>query len=155
MTCALLERRRIEAEFVRALLPRLEAELGLERAYSVISAAIADEAERQGRALRAELPPGIPGIVALWERLRAGGALEVEVRESTPVRLRLKVTRCRYAEMYREMGIEKLGCVLSCSRDEPLVRGFDDGVALRRSQTLLEGSVACELEYESLNTEGP
>jgi hypothetical protein len=120
----------------------------------VIASAIADEAERQGRALRAELPPGIPGITALWERLRAGGALEVEVRESTPVQLRLKVTRCRYAEMYREMGIEELGCVLSCSRDEPLVRGFDDRITLRRSHTLLEGSEACELEYGFLNTEG-
>jgi hypothetical protein len=145
---SLLERRRIEAELVRALMPALEAALGTERAREVLAEGIAREAERQGRELRAVLPAGIEGIVALWERLRAGGALEVEVIESTPRRFRLRVTRCRYAETYREMGIGDLGAVLSCSRDAPLVRGFDERVTLRRSRTLLEGSEACELDYE-------
>lgn len=82
----IIERRRIEAELLRALLPALEAEVGPERARSVIAMAIATEAGRQGRALWAILPAGLEGIAALWERLREGGALEVEVVESTPSR---------------------------------------------------------------------
>jgi hypothetical protein len=146
-TVTVLERRRIEAQLLGAVRSRLAAEVGAERARAILSAAVRDEAERQGRALRAELPGGLAGIQALWERLRAGGALELEVLESTPRHLRLRVTRCRYAELYGELGLTDEGEILSCSRDEPVARGLDGRVRLERAETLLGGAAACVLDY--------
>ena len=46
-----------------------------------------------------------------------GEALEVEILEESEDRYDFDVTRCCYAEMYREMGLGHIGHLLSCHRD--------------------------------------
>ncbi len=57
------------------------------------------------------------------------------------------VTRCRYAEMYRELGIPHLGPVLSCARDFALIEGFNPLIRLTRTQTLMDGAPTCDFRY--------
>ena len=47
-------------------------------------------------------------FVELMELWNAGGALEMEVLQQSDTRFDFNVNRCRYAEMYREMGLRKL-----------------------------------------------
>jgi len=70
------------------------------------------------------------------------------VLEQTPARFSFDVTRCRYAEMYRALGLQDLGEVLSCSRDFSLVEGFNPGIRLRRTQTVMRGAPHCDFRYE-------
>ena len=47
--------------------------------------------------------------------------------EQSAERLSFNVVRCRYAEMYRTLGMADLGSSLSCQRDFALARGIQPG----------------------------
>ena len=81
------------------------------------------------------------------DRWKEGGALEIDVLAQTPDRLDFNVTRCRYAEMYRALGLGDLGFSLSCQRDFALIEGFNPDVALTRTQTLMEGAAFCDFRF--------
>jgi L-2-amino-thiazoline-4-carboxylic acid hydrolase len=57
------------------------------------------------------------------------------------------VTRCRYAELYRSLGIEELGSILSCGRDASFIEGFNGEIALERKHTILQGFSACDFRF--------
>ncbi len=67
--------------------------------------------------------------------------------EQSPDRLAFNVVRCRYAEMYRALGLEALGASLSCQRDFALVQGFNPEIRLKRTQTLMEGAPFCDFRF--------
>ena len=68
-----------------------------------------------------------------------GGALEVEVLKETDEQFDFNVTRCRYAETYKEMGLGKIGHLLSCGRDGSFA-GYDPNIELDRGQTIMQGA---------------
>jgi len=59
------------------------------------------------------------------------------------------VTRCRYAELYKALGVPELGATLSCNRDFALIEGFNEDVALTRTQTIMEGASHCDFRYQT------
>ena len=59
------------------------------------------------------------------------------------------VIRCRYAEMYREMGLAEIGPLLSCQRDGSFCEGYDPRIKLTRTQTIMQGASHCDFRYES------
>ena len=79
-----------------------------------------------------------------WVR---GGALETDTLEDNDSRVSFNVTRCRYAEMYRELGMADLGGIFSCGRDGALSTGFNPSIKLARSQTIMEGASHCDFRY--------
>jgi hypothetical protein len=74
-------------------------------------------------------------------------ALRIEVLEQSETAFSFNITRCRYAELYRALGIPELGAVLSCNRDFSLIEGFNPNVELTRTQTLLQGAAYCDFRY--------
>ena len=80
----------------------------------------------------------------LWTR---GGALEREVIEQSDTRYRFNVTRCKYAEMYRDMGLGEIGHLLSCQRDGTFCEGYDKRLKLKRTQTIMQGATHCDFDY--------
>ena len=144
----LLQQRCIEAKVFTAFLKALEKEIGKERARSLVASVVRDLAFEKGRELRVQCPNGdITALADLWQSLREGGALDVEFVEQTDTCLHLHVARCGYAEAYQEMGLADLGCLLSCDRDEPLLRGFSDEITLERSRPIMEGGDCCDILY--------
>jgi hypothetical protein len=77
----------------------------------------------------------------------ADGALEVEMLEQTESHLSYNVTRCKYSEMYRAMGIGEIGNLLSCNRDGTFCTGYNPSIKLDRSQTIMEGASHCDFRY--------
>ena len=71
----------------------------------------------------------------------------IEVLQAGDTAYDFNVTRCRYAEMYRALGIPELGAVLSCGRDGALGEGFNTGLTLTRTQTIMEGAPVCDFRY--------
>jgi len=75
-------------------------------------------------------------------------ALKLDVLNKTDSTLDFNVVRCRYSEMYRELGVPELGAVFSCNRDYALIEGFNEEAKLTRTQTLMNGASHCDFRYE-------
>ena len=63
------------------------------------------------------------------------------------------VERCRYAEMYKEMGLGEIGHLLSCQRDATFCQGYDPRLKFTRSQTIMQGASHCDFRYDFLTEE--
>jgi hypothetical protein len=83
--------------------------------------------------------------LSFWTR---EDALKVEIHEQNKEKFCFHVTRCRYAEMYKELGLLEFGVVLSCGRDLALIQGFNPKIKFTRTQTIMEGADLCDFCYE-------
>lgn len=155
MTIGILEQRRIEAGVIKPIFERIRAEFGIEVARRIIGEAIR-EATLEAAQKFAQASGGEPtlrsfeALLPLWTQ---GGALEIEVLESTDARFSYNVTRCRYAEMYRELGLEEIGDLLSCNRDATFCQGYNPKIQLTRTQTIQGGAPFCDFRYRTEETE--
>lgn len=144
----LLERREIEARVVGPIVRAVRAELGEQKTIELLRRVIADLARDSGADLaRALGDASLAAFASCLDRWKAGGALELEILEQTPERLSFNVTRCRYAELYRRLGLADLGSSLSCQRDFALVEGFNPRIRLSRTQTIMEGAPHCDFRF--------
>lgn len=145
-----LEKRRLQAEAIGPIFAEMAARLGRAQAEDILGAAIARAAVEEGARFRARVAEGsdvMAAFVELYELWTRGGALEIEVLEATAERYDFDVTRCSYAEMYREMGLGHIGHLLSCNRDGTFCQGFDPGLKLDRGQTIMQGAPRCTFRY--------
>jgi hypothetical protein len=149
-TMPILTRRRIEAEFARGVYDAMKAELGEAAAKRILTAAVIRMAKEGAARMAQDAPGGAPDLDsfrALQSLWTAEDALHTDVLESTPTTFHFNVTRCRYAEMYRAMGLADLGAVLSCNRDGAFCEGYDPKLKLTRTQTLMGGASHCDFRY--------
>lgn len=145
----ILEQRRIEASILKPVYDEMAAELGPERAREILGNAIRKNAIAQGRAY-AEAAGGetsLAGFHALLPQWKADGALAVEMLKESATEVHYDVTRCRYAEMYRAMGLAEIGHLLSCNRDGTFCTGYDPRIRLERTQTIMQGASHCDFRY--------
>lgn len=143
-----LKRREIEARVVGPLLEALGEEFGRERVQEVAGDTIVQIARQQGEELAKSLGGcTLAHFAASLEAWKKDGALQIEVLEQNEERFDFNVTRCRYAEMYRALGIPELGTLLSCNRDRALIEGFNPQADLERTQTIMEGAAFCDFRY--------
>ena len=145
----IIELRRIEANIIKPIHEEMVKELGEEPARRILGQAIRRNAIEQGRGLAeaSEEPTGIAAFAGLLERWKANDALRMETLEQSEERLDFNVTRCRYAEMYREMGLGEIGHLLSCNRDGALCEGYDSRLELTRTQTIMGGASHCNFRF--------
>ncbi len=154
----ILKRRRIEAEILRPVFEEMVAAIGAEQARAILARAIekAAIAAAAGFAARTEGGTSLTTFRDLYELWTHDGALEIEVHAADEERFDFDVKRCRYAEMYREMGLGDLGGILSCNRDGVFCQGYDARIRLERTQTLMQGASHCDFRYTyDRGTEGP
>jgi len=147
----MLERRRIEAEILAHVYATVKEARGVDEARRVVAESVRRSAIAQGRAMAAAQggTPGLAGFEAIQPLWTRGGALEVQVRENNAEVFAFDVTRCRYAEMYRDMGLAEIGPLLSCQRDGAFCEGYDPRIKLTRTQTIMQGASHCDFRYES------
>ncbi len=126
------------------------------------AAEIAKEAAKTGRTIRevaraqgeeARKRANIDSIDALARRFRetvlAEGSLIVDVVEASDRRFDFNVTRCKFVEMYDEMGARDLGYLLSCNRDFAMFEGMAPDLHFDRTQTRMEGAPHCDFRYST------
>ena len=148
-TVGILLRREIEARLAGPLIQAFGEELGQAKTIGILETTIRDLARTAGRDLAARF--GGNGLsefersLELWTR---DDALAIDILERSPERFHFNVTRCRYAEMYRALNMPALGGVLSCARDFALIEGFNPGIRLTRSQTIMAGASYCDFRYQ-------
>lgn len=144
-----LKRREIEGRILAPFLRALGAEFGSERVLEVARQTVVNIARQQGAQLTAEMGgDSLEHFAASLENWKKDDAMQIEVLEQNRRRFAFNVRRCRYAEMYRELGIPELGALLSCNRDLSLIQGFNPQVHLTRIQTIMEGAPFCDFRFE-------
>jgi hypothetical protein len=151
-----LTRREIEARIIAPLLDSFGREFGKERVLEIAREVIIRMAREQG----AQLADAVQGrllahFAETLENWKKDDALQIEVVEQTEDKFSFNVTRCRYAEMYRELGAPELGALLSCNRDWALIQGFNPDVTLTREQTIMQGAPFCPFRYQLSRTSTP
>jgi len=144
----LLEQRKIEARVLAPIIRAFEEELGKEKTHELVGKVIRGLAREAGEGIANELE-GTPmeKITALLPRFNEGDALEMDVLKQDASRYEFNVTRCRFAEFYKELGIPELGRLLSCNRDFALSEGISSELELERSQTIMEGAPHCDFRF--------
>jgi len=145
----ILQQRRIEAAFARGVFAEMAAEIGPERAKAILTRAVVKLAREAAGAMAAEAPggPTLDHFEAIQERWTRDDALAIAPVARDATTFAFNVTRCRYAEMYREMGLAELGAVLSCNRDGAFCEGYDPKLKLTRTQTIMGGASHCDFRY--------
>jgi hypothetical protein len=151
-----LTRREVEARILAPVIEALGKEFGEERVVRVIRDTIIRIARAQGDLLAQEM--GGRSLSHFADSLKAwtqDDALELDVLEQSDDDFAFNVTRCRYAELYRELGISELGSILSCGRDFALIEGFNPNISLSRTQTIMDGAPYCDFRYTRNRKHGP
>jgi hypothetical protein len=144
-----LTRREIEARILGPMLEAFGKEFGRERVLEIARKVIIEVAREQGKSLADSMRGNsLAHFDASMDAWKKDDAIQIEVLERVEERFSFNVTRCKYAEMYRELGIPELGSILSCSRDFSLIEGFNPEVKLTRTQTLMDGADHCDFRYE-------
>jgi L-2-amino-thiazoline-4-carboxylic acid hydrolase len=144
----LIEQREIEARIVGPLVRAFITEIGEQRTLEIVRDLIRDLARQGGSDLAKVLGDHtLEAFARGLDRWRENGALEIDMLEQSPTRLSFNVTRCRYAEMYKALGLPDLGGSLSCERDFALVQGFNSDIELTRTQTIMEGAAWCDFRF--------
>ncbi|NKB53810.1 MAG: 2-amino-thiazoline-4-carboxylic acid hydrolase [Rhizobiaceae bacterium] len=164
----ILQQRRIEANIIKPIYEEMVERLGKAQASEILRAAITRDAIQQGQTY-AKIDSGsddggdgdgdgdgdggegdgttLQGFHALLPQWKANGALEVEMLAEADDHVHYNVTRCKYAEMYKEMGLAEIGHILSCGRDGTFCTGYNPNIKLDRSQTIMQGADHCDFRY--------
>jgi len=142
---SLLEQRKIEARVLIPLIEAFESRLGKREAHEVVRKVIEEASLKRGREIASQgIGRPIEEFKSLIPIFCEGGALELVVLNDSHDAYDFNVTRCRYAEFYKEMGTSDLGFLLSCTRDFALARGISDKLELIRTRTIMQGAGYCD-----------
>ena len=149
---SLLTRRELEARIVGPLLEKFAEEFGSKRTYELTREVIEGLALKAGQELaKSAGGTNMKDFASALEPFSEDGANELDVLELTDDSYNINMTRCKYAEMYKRLGMIELGQILSCSRDFALCQGFNPEISLTRTQTIMEGAEFCDFKFK-LNT---
>lgn len=145
----ILQRRRIEAMVLKHVYEVVRERSGEEEARTVIGTAVSNAAIEHGNGLAEALgrAPDLEDFRAIMPLWTKEDALQIEVLEADKDRLDFNVVRCRYSEMYKEMGLGEIGDLLSCNRDGDFCIGYNPDMELTRTQTIMKGASHCDFRY--------
>jgi predicted ArsR family transcriptional regulator len=145
-----LKRREIEARILAPVLDALGKEFGRREVLEIARKTMVEIARQQGKDLAEQLKRN--DLEAYGQSLEAwirNGALQLQILEQGKETLSFNVTECKYAELYRNLGIIEIGNILSCSRDAAFIEGFNSSITLERTQTIMEGSAFCDFRFRA------
>jgi hypothetical protein len=144
----ILKRREIEARLLAPIVDALGDKFGRQEVLEVVRNVVSGIARQQGRELATRLGrndlQAFGTSVEPWSR---NDALQLRILDQNESVLNFDVTKCRYAELYRALGIEELGSILSCGRDATFIEGYNEEIALERKHTILQGSSTCDFRF--------
>jgi hypothetical protein len=145
-----LTKRKIQAEVIGPIYAEMVKAIGEEKAQSILDAAIRKAAVAEGKHFAERAPNGVTSMadfIKLYDLWTHDGALEIEVLETSDTTFNFDVTRCRYAETYRAMGLGGIGHLMSCNRDGTFCQGYDPNIELDREKTIMTGASRCTFRY--------
>jgi hypothetical protein len=146
----ILLKRQIQAQVIGPIHAEMVAAFGLEKANAVLDAAVRKAAIAEGQEFASKEPGGVTSMaqfIKLYELWTHDGALEIEVLQADDQTFNFDVTRCKYAESYKQMGLGAIGHLMSCNRDGTFCQGYDPRITLERQHTIMAGAPRCTFRY--------
>ena len=148
---SLLDKTRMQAQVLVPVVRALRAELGKDKADVLVTRALRDWSKQ----LFAAIGDGIEGsprrkwaaIQSVWGEV-SGREVEVDVLRQDKEALDIDVTRCRFAEFFRDLGEPELGALLICAADFDIAAAGAGEVSLERAQTIMQGAPSCTFRYK-------
>jgi hypothetical protein len=142
-------------EVLLPLLSDLRAELGTDRANTLVYASL----RRSNKEWIESLAPSeVDDPLEVWrqtsEALEAffHGDVAFETIRDNGEALDLDVFSCRYADFFRSIGEPELGAILTCELDNHIADLGRSAVTLSRKDTLMQGAKACSFRYQFDNS---
>jgi hypothetical protein len=143
-----LQRRKIEGRVLIPFIQVVRDQLGQSAMRAVVDETIRRLAADDGARWAAAYGKTTASLRTVAQELWAGGGgMDVELVAESDDHLDFNVTRCRYAEFYKELGLSDLGIRVQCNRDGAMLAGFNDELELSRSQTIMEGATCCDFRF--------
>lgn len=148
---SMLDKTRIQAEVLVPVMRALRAELGKEKADTIVRAALRDWSKQLFAAIGSDIE-GSPR--RKWATMQ-GAFNDITEREVTFDILRkdeealdIDVTSCRFADFFRALGEPELGALLVCQGDVDIAEAAGGNVSLERAQTIMQGAPCCTFRYK-------
>jgi len=148
-----LERRKIEGGVLIPMVQAFQAAIGKEKANEIAKQVIIELARKDGERWAQQYGDDLAAMEQVSGVWAGGGSLEIKKLGTSDDKLDFNVTRCRYAEFYKEMGLPELGFLFHCNRDFAMVEGFSPDLKLKRTQTIMQGGTHCDFRFERKNRE--
>ncbi|MCP3458834.1 MULTISPECIES: L-2-amino-thiazoline-4-carboxylic acid hydrolase [unclassified Bradyrhizobium] len=143
-----LQRRKIEGRVLIPFIQVLRDRFGQSAMREVVDETIRRLAAEDGARWAAAYGKSTASLRTVAQELWAGGGgMDVTVVAESEDHLDFNVTRCQYAEFYKELGLADLGARVHCNRDHAMLAGFNDELELSRSQTIMEGGACCDFRF--------
>lgn len=144
-----LQRRKIEGRVLVPFIAVCRERLGEAVTRELVAAFIRQTSIEDGAKSAERFGGDLAGLRVIAEEVWGGpgGGIDIEVLHESADRLDFNVTRCGYAQLYKEWGLSELGFQLQCSRDHAMLLGFNDGIELTRSQTIMQGAPCCDFRF--------
>ena len=142
-----LLRRETEARILIPFIENLVKEIGKTKTLDILEETIITVARKEGEELSKEYGNNVDAFLETLSFWTKDNALEIDILDKSDSKLDFNVTRCKYAEMYKSMGVNSLGAILSCNRDGALIEGFNKKAKLDRKQTIMNGDKCCTFRY--------
>jgi len=146
---SMLDKTRIQAQVLLPVIRALRTEFGKDKADTIVRQALRD----WSRELFAAIGEDIEGSPRRkWAAMQGAyndvtsREVEFEILRKDEAALDIDVTRCRFAEFFRELGEPELGALLVCAGDADIAAA--GGVDLDRTQTLMQGGPSCTFRYK-------
>jgi len=147
-TLSILERRKIEIQIMGPILRAFIKKFGELEATDTTREVIKQIARDQGSEFAKFIGSNsLMDFSSNKDPWQKGNALEIDELQINEKEYSFNVTRCRYAEMYHDLGYGDLGKIFSCSRDFEFSTGFNSKIKLQRTQTIMEGFKFCDFRY--------
>ena len=140
--------RRVEANILKHVYETLIDSHGEDVAKKTIADAVRSASVAQAEELSEGVETSMLTFIELMAQWSKGGALETTVLDANEKEFNFDVTRCRYSEMYMEMGLGEIGHLLSCQRDGTFCEGYDSRIRMTRSQTIMQGAPTCTFRFK-------
>jgi hypothetical protein len=149
---SIIQQAKIQAQVLVPLVKALQAELGEERANTLVRRALGAIYRGYGQEFwRTKNEKNLGKIMAsAFATYAREDALDYSVIEQSQDAFEIDVTGCRYAEFYKELGEPELGFLLVCSADFHTADGFGPDIELTRTQTIMQGASHCDFRYKRL-----
>ena len=153
----LMQRVKSQAEVLVPLLRHLRVELGEERANELVYPAIRDAVKKWIAGIsssHSEDP--IENFRKTSDILEAmyDGDVEYETLRDDDERWEMDISRCRYAEFFRQLDEPELGTMLVCEMDDHIADLAAPAVRMSRTETIMKGGTHCPFRYRFDNARG-
>jgi len=140
-----------QTDLLVPLLRHLRAELGEEKANTLVYPVLREYMKKWiSEFASKESDSPIKNFLKTSEMLEETfeGDVDYDVLKNDDDNFDLNVTRCRYAQLFRELGEPELGAILVCEVDDHIAALYAPAVKLSRTDTMMKGGTHCPFRYK-------